>query len=750
MEYIRQGNRLGSKGLYRAMLSYLVVFLIPFLLVSLIWYDTSTSSINRQVELSAENQLIQAKSAFESQLLQLSEMSNRIPYDSKLTHDMAAHAYYSIDAKNELAKYRMNSNLIDEVYLYYYEEPRKLFSSRGSMTVDTFLDTEMASEKEDRQYFYDQINNTVPMIFRLDHSKKADEQFFGYSVPLSDSEGRLYGTVFYSLKSSYIRNLFQQAVSNTGDNLFLTGENGHILASAHANKMLNSLLNPAKLLNMAEKSEFTFERQTYLVQLMKNETFNLSYIAVTNPKNALASVNHMQYNFVAIFLILLLAGMGAVIILGRRSYQPVQKMESLIREHLDTKIPARMESMADVEKHISDFLNENKALQQEIKLQTPHAREQVLRKLINGRLKQTKEIGALLASVGIALPAGKYFVMIIDSKALNQEKASANQELLVDHFSCVQGKGYRGYASELISAQALALVVSFAEETTQAVVVQTIEDELLQSLGVCPPIGIGSITEALTKINSSYIEGLAALDYRFAMQSSHSVYYHEITRKAINDGFSFPEDKQLKLIQSLNHGDLEIAVETIDWLVENGEGRSLPVQKMYGYYLLNTVARTGGELCGPSFVQKAEKAAEFSNLRELRKHLLQLSAEICRFIQSKPQNQESELKQELFAYIHEQFASSQLSLEALAEQFELSLSYVSRFIKKESGMTFSKYIQELRMEKIKKDLVETNLPIKDIIHNCGYYDVSNYTRKFRTLVGVTPGQYRTLNRTEAN
>ncbi|HCE11432.1 MAG TPA: hypothetical protein DEQ24_01410, partial [Enterococcus sp.] len=34
--------------------------------------------------------------------------------------------------------------------------------------------------------------------------------------------------------------------------------------------------------------------------------------------------------------------------------------------------------------------------------------------------------------------------------------------------------------------------------------------------------------------------------------------------------------------------------------------------------------------------------------------------------------------------------------------------------------------------------------IKEIIQENGYYDVSNYTRKFRTIVGMTPGQYRTF------
>ena len=141
----------------------------------------------------------------------------------------------------------------------------------------------------------------------------------------------------------------------------------------------------------------------------------------------------------------------------------------------------------------------------------------------------------------------------------------------------------------------------------------------------------------------------------------------------------------------------------------------------------------------------AAEHADFTNLMQLGTVLQQLVQHICEKVRDRPQNQESELNETIFAYIKANFQSSQLSLESIAEEFKVSVSYISRFVKKESGKTFSKYIQELRLEKIKQELVETDLPIKEIIRDNGYYDVSNYTRKFRTIVGVTPGQYRKIN-----
>ena len=183
-------------------------------------------------------------------------------------------------------------------------------------------------------------------------------------------------------------------------------------------------------------------------------------------------------------------------------------------------------------------------------------------------------------------------------------------------------------------------------------------------------------------------------------------------------------------------------------MVEKGvhEQQTLAGLKLYSYYLLNSISTTGIEIIGKNFYQEAEKIADFSNIFELQKGLLKMSKQICQAVQDNPKNEESQLQKDIFTYLNTHYASRDFSLESVAEEFEVSVSYLSRFIKKESGVTFSKYIQNLRLEKIKSDLVETDTPIKDIIAAAGYYDVSNYTRKFKSIVGMTPGQYREKNR----
>lgn len=60
-------------------------------------------------------------------------------------------------------------------------------------------------------------------------------------------------------------------------------------------------------------------------------------------------------------------------------------------------------------------------------------------------------------------------------------------------------------------------------------------------------------------------------------------------------------------------------------------------------------------------------------------------------------------------------------------------------------MGFPQYISLLRINEVKRLLVETQQPIQEIIRSTGYLDVSNFIRRFKTLERMTPGQYRSLH-----
>ena len=118
--------------------------------------------------------------------------------------------------------------------------------------------------------------------------------------------------------------------------------------------------------------------------------------------------------------------------------------------------------------------------------------------------------------------------------------------------------------------------------------------------------------------------------------------------------------------------------------------------------------------------------------------------DICHEVSRKNERSNSQLCNEILAYIRENYAEYDLSLESIAQKFKLSTSYLSRFLKEQTGVNFTQYVWHLRIEEVKRKLTDTDETIKEIVIAAGYMDVANFTRKFKKAEGVTPGKYRQL------
>lgn len=93
-------------------------------------------------------------------------------------------------------------------------------------------------------------------------------------------------------------------------------------------------------------------------------------------------------------------------------------------------------------------------------------------------------------------------------------------------------------------------------------------------------------------------------------------------------------------------------------------------------------------------------------------------------------------------YVDENFANEELSLPLIASQFSVSESYVCVLFKKAFQITINQYIINLRMEKARDYLTNTNKKIKEISTLTGYRDCNYFIRLFKKNMGVTPADYR--------
>ena len=74
-----------------------------------------------------------------------------------------------------------------------------------------------------------------------------------------------------------------------------------------------------------------------------------------------------------------------------------------------------------------------------------------------------------------------------------------------------------------------------------------------------------------------------------------------------------------------------------------------------------------------------------------------------------------------------------VTLEDLAESFNLSKPYLSRYIRQKSGMTFQEAVQKARLKRARKMLKESNQTVESIAETVGYETVEHFNRLFKNV-----------------
>ena len=92
-------------------------------------------------------------------------------------------------------------------------------------------------------------------------------------------------------------------------------------------------------------------------------------------------------------------------------------------------------------------------------------------------------------------------------------------------------------------------------------------------------------------------------------------------------------------------------------------------------------------------------------------------------------------------FMHDNFGR-EIAVEEIACAAYLSEYHFARFFKQISGVTPHVYLANLRLERARKLLAETALPISEIAALVGYQSQSHFTKMFKSVTGVTPRAYR--------
>ncbi|WDF79686.1 AraC family transcriptional regulator [Mucilaginibacter sp. KACC 22773] len=98
---------------------------------------------------------------------------------------------------------------------------------------------------------------------------------------------------------------------------------------------------------------------------------------------------------------------------------------------------------------------------------------------------------------------------------------------------------------------------------------------------------------------------------------------------------------------------------------------------------------------------------------------------------------------EILHYIQENiFDPKKLRAENLGRHFGISLSYLGRYFKKQTGDTLQQYISMYKIRLIEMRLLHSDMRINEIVNELNFADESHLNKIFKKYKGLSPTEYK--------
>lgn len=745
----------------RLFLSYFFIGVVPLLVLGIFFCYGSSIYMKKEVEQSNFSMLSQTVQKLDylretmnsavyhfsgtKMAEQLEEMRNREVAVDEGTVNSQLLTYAGMIGDE-------NSRILNFLYL---RGDKYIYTTDGRMEYRIFENDMKAYGDPDQASFFSAINsiNRETTISLNDGAEKKKEMlYFLFPVPYMDHIP--IATLGFGLDEDAMKNLFAACYSLDSSLYLFNGQYQNIFVqrasgiSEQEGERMDELALTCRKMGGKISSQ-RIGGHEYVVMREISANSGLMLISVTEKRAFYQFDTSFATMYVLLILALVVTGVWLSLILSRRNFKPVQKLfDRVMDEEMGRASAGRNNEFEMISSRWDDIVSKNEELNALINRQRPMVKASCLRQILKGRFKTGEELEAALKSAAISLNYRYSFVIMLPvpgDGAYDQEKSYRILAMLAEEAH----PHMHIYGLDILMDDGIAVIVNCQDREAgkekkdiRLVVAQHLYQELAARCGIEIPFYVGRIYESAMEIVRSFVEATAIAE-RFRISGDQKIFlFEELAGEEQN--MSYPILEQAVYIQCLKQANEEAALQALDNMIREIEPlKSFVITQCLCFDIINIAIRTLDSMKGFELKNvDLKRICTFASLTEFQERAAELTVEICRQYAAFKNRQSNELKAGILNYVNQHFGDSSMSLESVADEFSVSVNYLGKFFKQETGCSYIQYVTMIRMDRAKELLVNSDKQVKDIVAEIGYIDVANFVRKFKNYEGITPGQYR--------
>lgn len=454
------------------------------------------------------------------------------------------------------------------------------------------------------------------------------------------------------------------------------------------------------------------------------------------------------FDIVCIILFVFL-GILLSVFAAYRISKPVMELKAIMNRYYGMKenfelddMNEKLAAILEGTKNADIIMNEQKQI----------IKNNLLKRLIDGNIGAVEDTMRELDEIGISFEHDSYGVITIDidsRKNYDIKTSALAKYAIVKIITEVFEKICR---VEVVDKdwKEVAFILNLEEEPT-------IQDEIFngllladefisKELDVDIEINIGDIHGDIREIYRSYQEAKECSQYRLYSGTGRVLAYSRIKNK--ERGYFYNAEQENEFIRNVIMGNEKAALDCLDNMISIHKNGSVAVLRCFFFNLLGTMLKilNSGNIDVAKDVDsnlgRFDDLFNCKNLDELQVAIRSIVQEICRDINLHGNNKKQNLKRAMLEYIENNYCDNTMSLERIADEFNLNFTYISHFFKEQIGENFIDYITRLRIEKAKELLKSTESTIAEIAVKVGYANSAVLIKNFKKVENTTPGKFR--------
>ena len=377
----------------------------------------------------------------------------------------------------------------------------------------------------------------------------------------------------------------------------------------------------------------------------------------------------------------------------------------------------------------------------------PVVAQQLVRRLISGKITSRESFLQLTrnADAPFTRPYNAAFCIPIP-------KAEQHADLVLQRITRFQPARCTVCWGDLLTDNVLCMIVNFACEGEESPadaslrLAQQLSDQLSEGLPLAVRVGVGRACEDPLLLPESFAEARTAI--QLAPRGSKCVFLYDPQPDRNAETSTLSETPALNLLtEGIRRGEKSVALSAFDDVMRF----ILNTTESFAYFrfcsaeMLTQVVHLARSLHLPVEQRRISSLIDYRSQTEFSRNVIPFIEELCTRQQENIQREDSLLNQRVLDFILDAYKRPDLSIQLVSDELDIPRAQITVLLRESVGQNFVQYVSYLRMNEFKRLLTETDKTIKDCVMEIGYCDVPNFLRKFKSIEGMTPGQYRAMN-----